>query len=203
MKINYLDKVEMYTITPDILGLLIYINSNTTKATYIHDILDIYLDDYCAGLEAQGWIEFTKTGKTPSQKIRLSDKGKTFLKSIGEAPITNTACNIWDIVEKWYKKYELDSKVVNKTKTTFYINEFLVEKESEGKPYNEKMMEAVIKTYLGSFEDVELKYTKKTLNLFYDNKNAFAKKWSKEDCPIYDFIDNNGQQILKTYKNAK
>ena len=171
------------------------VNSNTNKSKYLHEIIEPYVE----GLKELDFVEFTKTGKTEAQKIRLNEKGKTFLKSLEHAPISNTASNVWEILEAWYKKYELDEKIINKTKTIFYINEFLNEKESEGKPYDEKMMEAVIKTYLGSFEDNELKYTKKTLNLFYDNKNAFAKKWNKEDCPIYDFISRNGKEIVNVY----
>ena len=195
MKITNLERLELYDITPEGLGILVMVNSNTNKSKYLHEIIEPYVE----WLKELDFVEFTKTGKTEAQKIRLNEKGKTFLKSLEHAPISNTASNVWEILEAWYKKYELDEKIINKTKTIFYINEFLNEKESEGKPYDEKMMEAVIKTYLGSFEDNELKYTKKTLNLFYDNKNAFAKKWNKEDCPIYDFISRNGKEIVNVY----
>lgn len=199
MKLNNIERAELYKVTPELLGVLIMINSNTSKSKYLHDLIEIYLEDYKEGLEKLDWLEYTKTGKTEAQKVRLNTKGKTFLKSLEFAPISNTASNIWDILEQYYKKYDLTDKILNKTKTTFYINEFITEKESEGKPYNEKMMEAVIKTYLSAFEDNELKFAKKTLNLFYDNKNAFAKKWSKEDCPIYDYINRNGKEIAKVY----
>ena len=199
MKINNIDRCKAYNITPEWLGVLTFINSNTTKTKYIHLILDDILPKYEEELKRLDYIEFVKGGKTDGQRVRLNDKGKAFLKSIGEVPLTNTALNTWIILEKYYKKYELDNKIVNKSKTTHYIDEFLKQKESEGKNYDEKMMEAVIKAYLSTFDDKELIYTKRTLNLFYDSKNAYATKWSVEECPIYDFIEKNAKLIGNVY----
>ena len=136
MKITNLERLELYDITPEGLRILVMVNSNTNKSKHLHEIIEPYVE----GLKELDFVEFTKTGKTEAQKIRLNEKGKTFLKSLEHAPISNTASNVWEILEAWYKKYELDEKIINKTKTIFYINEFLNEKESEGKPYDEKMM---------------------------------------------------------------
>lgn len=199
MKINNIDRCKAYKITPEFIGVMTFINSNTAKTKYIHQVLETSLDLYRDELDHLHYIEFVKAGKTDAEKVRLSEKGKAFLKSLSEPPITNLALNVWEYLDRWYTKYDLKDKIVNKTKTVHYINEFLCYKESEGKHYDEKMMEAVIKTYLGSFKDDELKYAKKTLNLFFDTKNAYASKWNREDCPIYDFIDKNGKEIAKIY----
>lgn len=204
MKISNLEKLDL---NPAELGILILINSNTTKAKTIHEQLDSWLFEEKDGLlekfEDRGLVEYVKTGKTQSQKIRISQKGKDYLKALTTSEISPLAERAWEILEELYIAVDLKNKVVNKSKTTFYIQEFLNDREASGKNYDEAMIKAVIKAYVLSFEDDKRMYMKNTLNLFFDNGNAFAKKWKAEECPILDFINNNGKEITKVYQTLK
>jgi len=143
-------KLEQFKITPDTLGLLMYVDLNTNPTEYISQQIKKYLFEIIVIsenqlnmadiLEKQGLVKYIKTGKKdPWYRIRLDKKGEDILKSLSQKPEHSLAQNCWNILSESYKQDDVDkSKIINQTKTTFYISEFLYAKDNIGKPYTEK-----------------------------------------------------------------
>jgi len=204
------DSLKNNSITPSDLGLLSFLKLNIAPTEYITNILQTYVFDslyenteYTVAdmFEKRGWIKYIKTGKKDLvYRIRLSDKGEEIIKSLSQKPLHGIAENCWGILEEEYKRFEIDkSKIHNKSKTTFYISEFLYSKEEEGKMYNEKMFRALIVAYLGTFEYEKKMYVPKTLNLLFKSENVYATKFTKDASPLYQFSNLSSDLVRKTY----
>lgn len=204
------DLLKNNNITPQDLGLLSFLKLNTAPTEYITNILKTYVFDslyesteytIAEVFEKKGWIKYIKTGKKdPVIRIRLSDKGEEILKSLSQKPLHLLAESCWKILEEEYKRFEIDkSKIHNKSKTTFYISEWLYCKEEEGKRYNEKMFKALIVAYLGTFEYEKKKYVSKTLDLLFKSENVYATKFTKDASKLYQFSVLSAELVKKTY----
>lgn len=202
--------LEKEHITPDTLGMLLFLKMNTSPTEYVSETIKTYLFDFKVPdtdlsfsqiFEEKGWVEYTKTGKKALHyRIRLSKKGEEIIKQLNQKPEHPLASECWDILKETYEKYQIDkSKIINKTKTTFYISEFLYEKENQNKAYTPKMFKAVVYDYLNSFGFDKKHFAKKTLNLIYDPSNTYASKWNLEDSPLWDWSDKNKESIKLVY----
>jgi hypothetical protein len=206
-----MELLEKEQITPDTLGLLMFIKLNTSPTDYVQKIIKEYVFDFkmpdspyslAEIFEKKGWITYIKTGKKdPLHRIRLSDKGEDILKALTQKPLNQLSDECWSILEEAYKMYDMDSKkIINKTKTTYFISEFLYEKESLGKNYTGKMFKAIVYDYLNSIRYDEKHFVKKTLNLLFDPQNKWASKWNKEDCPLWSWSEQNSERIKEVYR---
>lgn len=199
--------LEKESINPSTLGLLIYIKLNSSGNEYIQDLIKKYCFDFETEsgekpvdiLEKADLVKYTKTGsKTrPWENLRLSDKGSKILKEMYEKPQHPLTEYMYDYTRKEYERIGAEKTYIQGGgKLMNYISEFLYSKNS----YNERMIRAVITAYVNQF-DYEKKYLNKMSNLFFKSKNAFATKFTPEDCPLWQFIENNQSQIKFTYKN--
>ena len=206
-----MELLEKEQITPDTLGLLMFIKLNTAPTAYVQQIIKEYVFDFKVPdsthsfaeiFEKKGWIKYIKTGKKdPLHRIRLSDKGEDILKSLTQRPLNELSEECWNILVEAYKLYEMDdNKVINKSKTTYYISEFLYAKESIGKTYTAKMFKAVVYDYLNSIRYDEKHFVKKTLNLMFETQNKWATKWTVDDCPLWGWSDRNSERIKEVYR---
>ena len=198
-------------ITPQDLGLLWYIRLNTAPTEYITSIIQTYIFDslyenteYTVAeiFERRDWVKYIKTGKKdPVYRIRLSDKGEEIIKSLSQKPLHELAEECWTILETEYKNFEIEkTKIVNKSKTTHFISEWLYCKEEEGKPYTIKMFRALTIAYLGSFEYEKKIYVPKTLNLLFKSDNVYASKFNKDSSPLYQFSILSAENVKNTYR---
>lgn len=159
-------------------------NFKETLCSSSPNILDAYV--HC------GWATTIKSKKNIWESIRLTPKGEKMVASLFEKPISNLAEECFDLLKKYYKDYNLTSKIKNKKKTIFYINEWLNYKES----YTLRQFEAVLMTYLESFEHHKLVYAKNTLTLFFNPESAYISKWHVSHCPFEDFIQTSDRNII-------
>ena len=198
--------IESRSITPDTLGLLFFVKINSQGSEYVRNILREYLIEFKVPdtdyflyevYEAQNLIHFIKTGrKALEYRVRLTDLGEDILKSLSQKPLHELSEEAVNFLWSEYERVGQKEKLKNRTKTQFWISEFLYHKES----YNLGMIKAVIKTYVDSFEYEKRKFMLTTQNLFFKVPNAFATRWSVENCPIIEFIDKNQNEIRKNYK---
>lgn len=198
--------IESRSITPDTLGLLFFVKINSQGSEYVRNILREYLIEFKVPdtdyflyevYEAQNLIHFIKTGrKALEYRVRLTDLGEDILKSLSQKPLHELSEEAVNFLWSEYERVGQKEKLKNRTKTQFWISEFLYHKES----YNLGMIKAVIKTYVDSFEYEKRKFMLTTQNLFFKAPNAFATRWSVENCPIIEFIDKNQNEIRKNYK---
>lgn len=196
--------LEKEKINPSTLGLLIYLKLNTGDE-YVSDIIRTYLFEYttesgklpCDILEEAGYIKYIKTGakSRPWERIRLSDKGEQIIKDMFQRPIHPLAEFTLEYVTEQYKKIGALKHISGGGKLLFYISEFLYYKDS----YTEDMIKAVIYSYVMQFE-YEQKYLNQMKTLFFKPTNAYATKWTPEECPICNFIDRNQDTIKYNYK---
>lgn len=152
-------------------------------------------------LEESGYVKHIKSKKKPWQSVRLTRKATDFLSELNTAPISSLAKECMATLVKAYSDYDLKGKIRNKSKTQYYLNEWLHYKEKNTKtPYTLKQFKAVLYAYLESFPFNEKYFTKNTLSLFFESDNAFSTRWYPESCPFEDFIQQNREAILKQYK---
>lgn len=202
--------LEKNNIHPSLLGCLMFIKLNSSPSEYISEMIKTRVFDFKTEndktiaeiLEEEGFVKYTKTGKKdPWFRIRLSDKGDEIIKSLSQKPEHELASECWEELSNAYKLFDIDkAKIVNKTKTTFYISEFLYEKERQGKAYTTKMFKAVVYSYLGDFDYEKKIYVKQTLKLLFDPSNTYSAKWNIEDCPLWDWSEKHKENIKETYK---
>lgn len=200
--------LEKEGINPSTLGLLQFIKLNNGSEGYILNILRQYLFEFQTEsgqkpheiLEKAGYIKYIKTGrKEPVYRLRLSDKGENILKEMMMKPTHELAEFMLEYTTSEYKRIGADKTYIQGGgKILNYISEFLYMKES----YSETMIKAVIKAYVNQFE-YDKKYLNKMANLFFKSKNAFATKFTPEDCPLWQFIENNQDLIKHVYKTLK
>lgn len=198
--------IESKSITPDTLGLLFFVKINSQGSEYVRNILKEYLIEFKVPdtdyflyevYEAQNLIHFIKTGrKALEYRVRLTDLGEDILKSLNQKPLHELSAEAVNFFWSEYERVGQNEKLKIRTKTQFWISEFLYHKES----YNLEMIKAVIRTYLDSFEYEKRKYILTSQNLFFKAPNAFATRWSVENCPIIEFIDKNQNEIRKNYR---
>ena len=196
--------LEQKSISPSKLGLLWFLKLNSTKSDYIYMILKQYLFEFETEsgrkpleiLESEGYIKFIKTypESRPWEGVRLSSKGEDVLKELNQKPLHELAQMTLDYTRDEYKRIGADKMVKGGGKLLNYISEFLFHKEH----YNEKMIKAVIKSYINQFE-YDQKYLNNMGTLFFKPTNAYATKWTPEDSPIISFIDKNQETIKYTY----
>lgn len=208
-----MDLLEKENINPTILGCLMFIKLNTSPTEFVSEIIkakmfEFPLEGYAYPaklLEDRGFIKYITTGKKdPWYRIRLSDKGEQILKSLTQKPEHELAEECWNILKDSYTMYRIPKeKIVNQTKTTFYISEFLYEKEIQGKAYTAKMFKAVVCDYLNSLAHGKEHLAKRTLKLLYDPSNQYASKWNTEDSPLWNWSDQHKDTIINVYRNLK
>ena len=195
--------LEKEGLTPNTLGLLMFIKLNSLGQEYIHKVLqerlyDIELPDGrnpIEILEELDYVKYITTGrKDPIFRLRLSSKGEDVLKELNRKPLHDLAQMTLDYTRDEYKRIGADKMVKGGGKLLNYISEFLFHKEH----YNEKMIKAVVKSYVTQFE-YDQKYLNNMGTLFFKPTNAYATKWTPEDSPIISFIDKNQETIKYTY----
>lgn len=183
---------------------MIYLKLNNGKSEFITEMLrtrgfEFELESGGTPmdiLDNLGFLSYVKTGrKEPWFRARLSDLGKKTLKELDKEPENDLAEFFYDELSKAYLNIDLKDKLTNKTKTLYYISEFLNAKSN----YTEKMIQAVIRAYIDSFEYERRKYIPNTLNLMFKKTNPYSTKWSKEDCPLWTWVDSNSDKLKKTY----
>lgn len=205
------DLLKSKSITPLDIGLLQFCKLNTAPTEYVTNIIQTYIFDslyesteYTVAevFEKREWIKYIKTGKKdPVYRIRLSDKGEEIIKSLSQKPPHELAEECWTILETEYKNFEIEkTKIVNKSKTTHFISEWLYCKEEEGKPYTTKMFRALVIAYLSSFEYEKKKFVHKTLNLLFKSENVYASKFNKDSSPLYQFSILSAESVKNTYR---
>ena len=182
-----------------------YLKLNT-GSEYVRGIIKQYLYDFETEsgrkpleiLDEAGYIKMLKTGpKTrPWESVRLSEKGEKILKEMNQKPLHDLAEYTLDYVRKEYERIGAGKEYINGGgKLLNYISEFLYAKEK----YDERMIRAVVTAYTDQYE-YDKKFLNKMQNLFFKSKNAFATKWNPEDCPLWQFIQNNQDSIKNTYR---
>lgn len=195
--------LEKEGLTPNVLGLLMFVKLNSLGQEYIHKVLqerlyDIELPDGrnpIEILEELDYVKYITTGrKDPIFRLRLSSKGEDILKELNRKPLHDLAQMTLDYTREEYQRIGADKMVKGGGKILNYISEFLFHKEH----YNEKMIKAVIKSYINQFE-YDQKYLNNMGTLFFKPTNAYATKWTPEDSPIISFIDKNQDTIKYTY----
>lgn len=197
--------IEKEGLNPSTLGLLMYLKLNT-GSEYVRGIIKQYLYDFETEsgrkpleiLDEAGYIKMLKTGpKTrPWESVRLSEKGEKILKEMNQKPLHDLAEYTLDYVRKEYERIGAGKEYINGGgKLLNYISEFLYAKEK----YDERMIRAVVTAYTDQYE-YDKKFLNKMQNLFFKSKNAFATKWNPEDCPLWQFIQNNQDSIKNTYR---
>ena len=193
--------LEKLEITPETLGLLLFIKLNTSSTDYVRDIIKEYLFEFTIPdtefnfaqiFEQKGWIKYVKTGrKDPWHRIRLSDKGEQILKDLNNKPKHELADFMLEYIKSEYKRIGADNNYIKGgDKLLNYISEFLYHKAV----YTEKMIKAVITSYVEQYQ-YDKKYLSKMDNLIFKPSNAYATKWTKEDSPLCIFIDANQDKI--------
>lgn len=198
--------LEKEGISPTVLGLLQFIRLNT-GSEYIHGIIRQYIFEFETDsgrktleiLEEAGYVKFLKTypKSRPWEGLRLSEKGEKILKEMIQKPLHPLAEYMLEYTRKEYERIGADKVYIQGGgKILNYISEFLYMKEN----YNERMIRAVITSYVNQF-DYDKKFLNKMSNLFFKSKNAFATKWNAEDCPLWQYIEREQNTIKYTYKN--
>lgn len=203
--------LEKESINPTVLGCLWFLKLNTSPTEYISHVIKEKLFDFedsngqtpAQLLEERGYVKYLNSGKkAPYYRIRLSDKGEAVLKSLAQKPEHELAQECWEILKTGYELYGIPrEKIVNQTKTTFYISEFLYEKELQGKGYTVKMFKAVVYDYLNSLMYGKEHLAKRTLKLLYDPSNQYSSKFNTEDCFLWSWSNTHKENIINTYKN--
>lgn len=151
-------------------------------------------------LEESGYITHIKSKKNPWQSVRLSRKGKDFVKGLYATPVSQLAHDCLEVLIRYYNEYEIKDKIKNSKKTLFYINEWLnYKKQEQGIDYTLRQFEAVLYSYLESFPFNRKIYIKNSLALFFHSDNAFATQWYPESCPFEEYIHLNKEDIIIKY----
>lgn len=198
--------LEKNNITPELLGLLMFIKLNSSGDEYISQTIKEYGYECWVGdtalmdiLDKYGFVKYVKSGKKdPWYRVRLTENSEKILKDMNQKPLHELAEFGFDYLSQEYKRIGQQEKIKNKTKSIFYLSEFLYHKEN----YTERMLKAVLSAYVESFDYERQKYMFNTLALVFRSSNAYASKWSPEDCPLVDFINKNEQLIKNKYKNV-
>lgn len=196
--------LEKYGINPSTLGLLQFVKLNTGKEGFILNIIRSHMFEFQTDngqkphemLESMDLIKYIKTGrKDPWFRIRLSKKGETILREMNQRPTHDLAEMTLEYIRQEYLRVGAENLVSGGDKMLFYISEFLYHKEK----YTERMVRAVIKSYVESFE-YDRTYMNAMKTLFYKPGNVYATKWTPEECPLNSFIEKNQPLIKSTYK---
>lgn len=201
-----MEVLEKNRITPDSLGMLMFVKLNSSPSQYITDVIETYMYNpdllesgimYADMLEKEGLIKYIKTGrKDPWYRVRLSEKGEQLLKDLGKKPEHPLAQFMLDTIIHEYTLVEAQDKVKKGPKLLYYISEFLYLKES----YTEKMIQAVVKAYCESFDYEQRKFMNNMGTLLFKPTNVYATKWTAEDSPLCTFIDKSQEKIKQTYR---
>ena len=199
--------LEKFKISPVALGLLQYIRLNSQKDEYIRGIVKSYLFDFETDsgknpkdiLEEAGYIKYIQGPKSrPWENIRLSDLGEKILKEMNQKPLHFLSEYMLEYTRKEYERIGADKSYLKSGgKILHYISEFLEAKQT----YTERMIRAVIHSYVSQYE-YDRKYLSKMENLWFKSKNAFATKWSQDDSPLWQYIEREQNLIKHTYKNV-
>ena len=199
--------LEKEKVSPVALGLLQYIRLNSQKDEYIRSIVKSYLFDFETDsgknpkdiLEEAGYIKYIQGPKSrPWENIRLSDLGEKILKEMNQKPLHPLSEYMLEYTRKEYERIGADKSYLKSGgKILHYISEFLEAKQT----YTERMIRAVIHSYVSQYE-YDRKYLSKMENLWFKSKNAFATKWSQDDSPLWQYIEREQNLIKHTYKNV-
>ena len=200
-----MEKLEKLKITPDTLGLLMFLKLNSSPTPYVSNIIKEYVFDFkipdstdkCFAdvFEHLGWTKYIKTGKKDLwYRIRLSKEGEEILKSLNNKPTHELAQFTLDYTKSEYLRVDAKSLVKTGDKLLHYISEWLHFKEN----YTERMIKAVISTYINQF-DYDKTYMNNMGTLFFKPSNVYTTKWNCEDSPICNFIEKNKDNIKQVY----
>lgn len=201
--------LEKHGINPSTLGLLIFIKNGCIDS-YSENILQSYLYEFRLDdgrtpiqlLEEAELVHYIKSGKKsdpPYKRLRLSEKGTDVVNRMFDKPLHHLTEFTLNYIKDSYLKIGADkSYIKGGNKILNYISEFLHSRPSE---YSEKMIVAVIDAYISQFES-DKKYLNKMDTLFFKPPNAFSTRWSAENCPLCNFIDNN-IDLIKVYYGKK
>lgn len=196
--------LEKENITPDTLGMLMFIKMNSSATDYIREVIREYLFEFTIPdhdinfaqlFEQKGWIKYVKTGrKDPWHRIRLSDKGEQILKDLNNKPKHELADFMLEYIKSEYKRVGADGLVRGGDKLLNRISEFLHFKAV----YTERMIKAVVKAYVAQFE-YDRTYMNNMETLIFKPANAYATKWTAEESPLCKFIDKSQDTIKYEY----
>lgn len=196
--------LEKEEITPDTLGLLMFVKLNSSPTAYVQDMIKQYLFDFqipdtdynlAEVFEAKGLIKYVKTGrKDPWYRIRLSEKGDKILKDLNKKPQHELAEMMLEFIQSEYRRIGAEALVRGGDKLLNRISEFLYFKEA----YTEKMIKAVIRAYVSQFE-YEKTYMNNMETLIFKPANVYTTKWTAEESPLCKFIDKSQDKIKYEY----
>lgn len=200
--------LEKNKITPEELGVLQFIAINSKQNPYVRECISSFLfslpvpdgEMLYVEWEKRSWISFiskTKKSDTLVDLVRLGDVGQTIVKTFGDAGEHPLMKFTFETLKELYQKNNFDSMKIKGGKDTYHsISEFLHYKSH----YSDKMIKAVLRAYVESFEMGKEIYALRTDTLFWKKPNAYTKKWDPSNCPLIDWIDVNSDYILKVYK---
>lgn len=200
--------LEKHGVNPSTLGLLIFIKNGCID-TYSENILKSYLYEFLLEdgrtpvqiLEEAGFVKYIQGKKSDPlyKKIRLSDKGNEIVNNMFTKPLNPLSEYMMEYTKKSYEKIGADKTYIKGgNKLLNYISDFLYSRPSE---YNEKMIEAVIDAYISEFE-YDKKYLNRMDTLFFKPPNVYSTRWSTDNCPLCNFIDNN-KELIKSHYGKK
>lgn len=200
--------LEKHSITPEELGVLQFVAINSKQSDYVRKCIESFLfsapypdgEMLYVSWQEKKWVTFIKPTKKTDRLVdlvRLDEVGQKIVKTFGDAgehPLTKFT---FDTIKELYQKNNFESAKIKGGKEVDYsISEFLHFKSH----YSEKMISAVLRAYVNSFETGKEIYALRTDTLFWKKPNAFTKKWDPSNCPLADWIIANSDYILKVYK---
>ena len=148
-------------------------------------------EDSLIRFSEQGLIKSIKGKKSDSEdsKLRLSDKGKQLLTSLGEAPVLEEDEKIFSWLKNHYLK--LGNDIGNGSKTKRHIRDFRLKSGIE----KNNLLRLVL-AFLRENEE----NSNKLEYVFYYPKTAFATKFDLEESWLWNFYIKNKDNIEKTFE---
>lgn len=133
--------------------------------------------------EEQGWIEYTKQGKTPEEKVRLSKNGKALVDALttrgASEEILNTVTELVELYEHYGK--EPGNTLEIRDRLIWFIN---------ATGFGVKPIKDCVETYLSNSGD----YTMRLDNLLWKpQSSAFSVSFNLSDSRLFDIM-------IKRYK---
>lgn len=185
-------------LSPYDLLVLALIYQNATED--MHEDILLYMED--ENLKRYQALDLITTVKAKRKsdhdfvRLRLSKKGKEVYKNAQIADYTEQDENLLKALSELY--LSVDKPVGNDVKVKGMISWFRTETQ-----YSRKMIYLAIKIYLQKLVDQDkVKYIPTLENLFWKGKSVFSAKWNLGDSKIYQFIQENKQE-LNAYTTSK
>ena len=127
-------------------------------------------------------VELTKQGKTIRERLRVSKKGKQFLRNVETANYTDEIQYLEEKLVKLYEGYDKDIglRADVKNRLTWFVSET---------GFRIDIIEKYVDLYL---QETEHKYIKTLANLIWTPQSiAFSVKFNLKDSKLFDIICKN------------